>query len=281
MLRRHAPPSPPAARARELRAPHAPAPCTRAPRRTPGPAGPPRGIATGITGISGAIIGFGLPQLKRASRPGGGLSGKRMRPARPSGRTAFLALQRGFQPRSPLRSKELLRHAPPSTSGMKNAPGKRPQTDTKSPTIPAAPAIDRSPAAKGQALPNDGSDLLTPHSITSLSELFDEPGPFNLLTGNAATASETDRVPDTMSRNISSIHETMTAQTVPKHDQKPIVQSAPLDWCPGVHMARSTPPLHSFPRRNALLHSPTDPTSRPLSALPPRHPPRLVIRSVQ
>ena len=196
-------------------------------------------------------------------------------------RTAFLALQRGFQPRSPLRSKELLRHAPPSTSGMKNAPGKRPQTDTKSPTIPAAPAIDRSPAAKGQALPNDGSDLLTPHSITSLSELFDEPGPSNLLTGNAATASETDRVPDTMSRKTSSIHETMTAQTVPKHDQKPIVQSAPLDWCPGVHMARSTPPLHSFPRRNALLHSPTDPTSRPLSALPPRHPPRLVIRSVQ
>ena len=65
---------------------------------------------------------------------------------------------------SPLRSKEILRHAPPSTSGMKNAPGKRPQTDTKSPTIPAAPAIDRSPAAKVQALRNDGSDLLTPHS---------------------------------------------------------------------------------------------------------------------
>jgi len=85
MLRRHAPPSPPTARARELRAPHAPAPCTHAPRRTPGPAGPPRGIATGITGISGAIIGFGLPQLKRASRPGGGLSGKSMRPARPPG----------------------------------------------------------------------------------------------------------------------------------------------------------------------------------------------------
>ena len=77
-------------------------------------------------------------------------------------RTAFMALQRGFQPRSPLRSKELLRHAPPSTSGMKNAPGKRPQTDTKSPTVPAAPVIDRSPAAKVQALPNDGSDLLTP-----------------------------------------------------------------------------------------------------------------------
>ena len=95
-------------------------------------------------------------------------------------RTAFLALQRGFQPRSPLRSKERLRHAPPSTSGMKNAPGKRPQTDTKSPTVPAAPAIDRFPAARVQALPNDGSDLLTPHSTTSLSELFDEPGPSNL-----------------------------------------------------------------------------------------------------
>ena len=79
-------------------------------------------------------------------------------------RTAFLDLQRGFQPRSPLRGKELLRHAPPSTSGMKNAPGKRPHTDTKSPTILAAPAIDRSPAAKVQALRNDGSDLLTPHS---------------------------------------------------------------------------------------------------------------------
>ena len=131
-------------------------------------------------------------------------------------RTAFLALQRGFQPRSPLRGKELLRHAPPSTSGMKNAPGKRPHTDTKSPTILAAPAIDRSPAAKVQALRNDGSDLLTPHSITSLSELSDEPGPSNLLTGNAATASETDQVPDTMSRKISSIHETMTAQTIPK-----------------------------------------------------------------
>ena len=85
MLRRHAPPSPPTARARELRAPHAPAPCTHAPRRTPGPAGPPRGIATGITGISGAIIGFGLPQLKGASHPDGGLSGKSMRPARPPG----------------------------------------------------------------------------------------------------------------------------------------------------------------------------------------------------
>ena len=164
MLRRHAPPSPPAARAHELRAPHAPAPCTRAPRRTPGPAGPPRGIATGITGISGAIIGFGLPQLKRASRPGGGLSGKRMRPARPSGLAESLRDAPAHVPDCQLRSKELLRHAPPSTSGMKNAPGKRPQTDTKSPTIPAAPAIDRSPAAKVQALRNDGSDLLTPHS---------------------------------------------------------------------------------------------------------------------
>ena len=85
MLRRHAPPSPPAARARELRAPHAPAPCTHTPRRVPGPAGPPRGTATGITGISGAIIGFDLPQLKRASHPDGGLSGKSMRPARPPG----------------------------------------------------------------------------------------------------------------------------------------------------------------------------------------------------
>jgi len=85
MLRRHAPPSPPAARARELRAPHAPAPCTHTPRRVPGPAGPPRGTATGITGISGASIGFDLPQLKRASHPDGGLSGKSMRPARPPG----------------------------------------------------------------------------------------------------------------------------------------------------------------------------------------------------
>ena len=42
---------------------------------------------------------------------------------------------------------------------MKNAPGKRPQTDTKSPTIPAAPAIDRSPAAKVQALRNDAAGM--------------------------------------------------------------------------------------------------------------------------
>ena len=73
MLRRHAPPSPPAARARELRAPHAPAPCTHTPRRVPGPAGLPRG-ATGVTGISGANIGFDLPHLKRASHPQTGAS---------------------------------------------------------------------------------------------------------------------------------------------------------------------------------------------------------------
>ena len=84
MLRRHAPPPPPAARARELRAPHAPAPCTHTPRRVPGPAGLPRG-ASGVTGISGANIGFDLPHLKRASHPDGGLSGKSMRPARPPG----------------------------------------------------------------------------------------------------------------------------------------------------------------------------------------------------
>ena len=104
-----------------------------------------------------------------------------------------------------------------------------------------------------QALRNDGSDLLTPHSITSLSELSDEPGPSNLLTGNAATASETDQVPDTMSRKISSIHETMTAQTIPKDDHT-IYASGLTPW--SAHGPLNSPSSLVSARRNALLQTP-------------------------
>ena len=67
---------------------------------------------------------------------------------------------------------------------MKRQPEKRPQMDTESSTIPSAPAIDRSPAAKMQAVQND--------SMTVLPDLTKEPGPgpYNLLMGNSATASE-------------------------------------------------------------------------------------------
>ena len=73
---------------------------------------------------------------------------------------------------------------------------KRLQMDTESPTNPDTPAIDRSPAAKMQAIQNDGSKPLPPHSRTGLPELTDL-GPGNPLTDNAATASEARQVPQT------------------------------------------------------------------------------------
>jgi hypothetical protein len=141
--------------------------------------------------------------------------------------------------------------------------------DTKLSTIPNAPASDRSPVAKMQTLRRDGSDPLTPERTPSLAEMSDELGPSNLLSGNATTADEAEQMTEAVPRKIPSTHETMTTQTsTPKHDQKQTMHiTCVLDACPGMHVARSAPPPCSFPRRNALLYSPTDPTSRPLSAL--------------
>ena len=149
------------------------------------------------------------------------------------------------------------------TGNMKGAPGKRPQRDTRPSSIPNAPAADRSPAAKIQALRDDGSDPLTPHLMPSSSKMPEELGPSDLLMGNAATTSEAEQVPKTMPRKISSTHETTTAQIIPEHNQKPYIPSTPLDGCPGMHMARSDPPPRSFSRRNALRHSPADPPDTP------------------
>ena len=99
---------------------------------------------------------------------------------------------------------------------------------TETSTIPSAPAIDRSPAAKMQAVQNDGSKPLTPHSMTILPELTEERGPYNLLMGKSATASEAHQVPQTTPCKNASTQETMTAQTIPKHDQKPTIP--PTRW---------------------------------------------------
>ena len=113
------------------------------------------------------------------------------------------------------------------TGNMKGAPGKRPQMDTRPSTIPNTSAADRSPAAKIQALRNDDSDPLTPHLMQPPSEMPEEPGPSDLLMGNAATNSEAEKVPETMPCKISSTHETTPAQITPEHNQKPYTPSTP------------------------------------------------------
>ena len=135
---------------------------------------------------------------------------------------------------------------------------KRLQMDTESPTNPDTPAIDRSPAAKMQAIQNDGSKPLPPHSRTGLPELTDL-GPGNPLTDNAATASETRQVPQTsMPCKSSSTQDTMTAQTIPKHDQKPTTPPTPWTGALECTWPARLPPPRSISRRNALLQSPAD-----------------------
>ena len=118
-------------------------------------------------------------------------------------------------------------HGTGNMKGMKGAPGKRPQMDTRPSTIPNAPAADRSPAAKIQALRNDDSAPLAPQLMPQPSEMTGEPGPSDLLMGNAATTSEAEQVPESMPRKISSTHETTTAQIIPEHNQKPYIPSTP------------------------------------------------------
>ena len=143
---------------------------------------------------------------------------------------------------------------------------KRLQMDTESPTNPDTPAIDRSPAAKMQAIQNDGSKPLPPHSRTGLPELTDL-GPGNPLTDNAATVSEARQVPQTsMPCKSSSTQDTMTAQTIPKHDQKPT--TPPTPWTGALECtwpARLPPPLYF-----ATQCSPPEPRrhSRPSPPLP-------------
>jgi len=203
---------------------------------------------------------------------------------------------------------------------MKRQPEKRPQMDTESSTIPSAPAIDGSPAAKMQAVQNDGSKPLTPHSMTILPELTEERGPYNLLMGKSATASEAHQVPQTTPCKNASTQETMTAQTIPKHDQKPTIPPTrwsgalectwparlPLpalfrDEMPSSTAPPTLPTLPTSPRptrhtrktlpthehidgqhRVLLVSRAPQPRTLPLHArslpLPPRHPPRLMVR---
>ena len=162
---------------------------------------------------------------------------------------------------------------------MDRQPAKRPQMDTKLSTIPNAPASDRSPVAKMQTLRRDGSDPLTPERTPSLAEMSDELGPSNLLLGNATTADEAEQMTEAMPRKIPSTHETMTTQTsTPKHDQKQT--TSPASWTHALECtwpARLPPPARL---RDAMPSSTAPPTllrARSLP-LPPRHPPRLVVR---
>ena len=148
---------------------------------------------------------------------------------------------------------------------------KRLQMDTESRTNPDTPAIDRSPAAKMQAIQNDGSKPLPPHSRTGLPELTDL-GPGNPLTDNAATASETRQVPQTsMPCKSSSTQDTMTAQTIPKHDQKPTTPPTPWTGALECTWPARLPPPALF--RDAMLSSRAPPTlpTLPTSPRPTQH----------
>ena len=135
-------------------------------------------------------------------------------------------------------------------------PGKRLQMDTKPSTIPNAPAIDRSPAAKMHALRNDGSDPLTPQRMSSLSEMTEEPGPSNFLLDNAATASEAEKRCLRLCRQMPS-GPSIWVRTQTSSPRRPTSSAAHISRAPQA--------------RPLLLHGRSLP-------LPPWHPPQPVER---
>ena len=162
---------------------------------------------------------------------------------------------------------DALRQAPARHGQHERSTGKAPTEGHQAVYYPEvnAPAADRSPAAKIQALRDDGSDPLTPHLMPSSSKMPEELGPSDLLMGSAATTSEAEQVPETMPCKISSTHETTTAQIIPEHNQKPYIPSMPWTGALECTWPAQTPLPARF--RDAIPSSTTPP---PPSLLPSR-----------